>query len=185
MINKFYQYTFKTDVSISSLRIIRSELVQSVLVYHLNYTFLDGLLAWNTQRIGDVPVSHKPRVAGRSGYNPFKLLALAFNLFTNFSIVPLQFVSLLGFGTAAAGVCVAAYYLFQYFANTIAVPGYASIIISVLVLGGVQLLALGIIGEYIGRLHLNVNRKPQYMVRQSITATGPRSAAAINAKKAG
>ena len=171
LINRFYQFTFKTNVSLSSFRIIHYQLARSVLTYHLNYTFLDGLLAWNTQRIGDVSVKHEQRAAGRSGYNPLKLLALAINLFTNFSLLPLQCVSLFGFGTAVAGVGAAGYYLFQYMANRILVPGYASIIISVLVLGGGQLLALGILGEYIGRLHMNVNRKPQYVVRQVMSAT--------------
>lgn len=60
------------------------------------------------------------------------------------------------------------YYLLQHLFSNISVPGYASTIIAVLILGGVQLLALGVIGEYVGRLHLNVNRKPQYVVRQYI-----------------
>ena len=96
-------------------------------------------------------------------------MALALNLFTNFSLVPLQFVSLFGFVTAVGGISVAIYYLFQYMMNRIIVPGYASIMIAMLVLGGVQLLALGIMGEYLGRLHLNVNRKPQHVVRQVVS----------------
>jgi undecaprenyl-phosphate 4-deoxy-4-formamido-L-arabinose transferase len=66
---------------------------------------------------------------------------------------------------------VAFYYLIQYLMHRIVVPGYASIIIAVLVLGGVQLLALGVMGEYLGRLHLNVNRKPQYVERHVVRAT--------------
>jgi hypothetical protein len=60
------------------------------------------------------------------------------------------------------------YYLFRWFTASISVPGYASLMVSVLVLGGLQLLALGVIGEYLGRLHLNVNRKPQYVERQAL-----------------
>jgi len=166
LINAFYRMTFRNRVMVTSFRIIRSELVRSILSYDLNFTFIDGLLAWNTQRIGEVAVEHRPRTVGRSGYNPFKLMTLAFNLLTNFSLLPLQIVSLVGFVTAAGGILAAIFYLFEYVTGGIKVLGYASIMIAMLVLGGVQLLALGIMGEYLGRLHLNVNRKPQHVVRQ-------------------
>jgi undecaprenyl-phosphate 4-deoxy-4-formamido-L-arabinose transferase len=92
-------------------------------------------------------------------------VVLAFNLFTNFSLLPLQMVSLVGLLTALLGLLGALFYLVLYLLKVIEVPGYASTIIAILVLGGVQLLALGIMGEYLGRLHLNVNRKPQYVER--------------------
>jgi glycosyltransferase involved in cell wall biosynthesis len=177
LVNVFYRLTFRTDVTITSFRIIKREVLECTFTYNLNFTFLDGLLAWNTRWIGGVPVEHHPRALGRSGYHPLKLLALAFNLFTNFSLLPLQLVSAVGFATAVGGISVAIYYLFQYLANRILVPGYASIIIAVLVLGGVQLLALGILGEYLGRLHMNVNRKPQYAVRQVLDLRGEKPGA--------
>jgi undecaprenyl-phosphate 4-deoxy-4-formamido-L-arabinose transferase len=136
----------------------------------LNFTFVDGLLAWNTQRIGHVPVEHHPRQAGRSGYSLRKLLLLALNLFTNFSLIPLQLISLLGFVAALGGLLTAFWYIVLYFSSRIAVPGYASTIVAVLVLGGLQLLSLGVVGEYLGRLHLNVNRKPQYVERHVLDA---------------
>jgi undecaprenyl-phosphate 4-deoxy-4-formamido-L-arabinose transferase len=110
-------------------------------------------------------VEHHPRTTGQSGYSINKLLLLAFNLFTNFSLMPLQLVSVCGFSVAITGFLAGVYYLYQYLFSNIAVPGYASTIIAILVLGGTQLLALGILGEYLGRLHLNVNRKPQYTER--------------------
>jgi undecaprenyl-phosphate 4-deoxy-4-formamido-L-arabinose transferase len=164
----FYRTVFKSHVSPTSFRVIRRALVDSVLTYDLNYTYVDGLLAWNTQRVGTVEVEHHARESGRSGYSLSKLLLLAFNLFTNFSLLPLQFVSLCGFLAALAGFAVGGFYVAQYFLANIAVPGFASIIVAVLVLGGMQLLALGIMGEYLGRLHINVNRKPQYTVRTAL-----------------
>src|SRR5208337_2331339 len=137
----------------TSFRIMRRELVDAVLSYALNYTFIDGLLAWNTQRIGELAVEHHARAVGRSGYTLSKLLVLAFNLFTNFSLLPLQAVSLLGFCAAAGGMLIATYYFLAYLFARISVPGYASTIIAVMFLGGAQLLALGVMGEYIGRLH--------------------------------
>ena len=165
LVNTFYRLVFHSKITVTSFRVIRHELAQSILGYDLNFTFLDGLLAWNTQRIGTVEVEHHARRTGRSGYSLSKLAVLALNLFTNFSLLPLQLVSALGFLFALTGLSAAAYYLGLYALQSIAVPGYASTIVAILVLGGAQLLALGIIGEYLGRLHLNVNRKPQYRVR--------------------
>jgi undecaprenyl-phosphate 4-deoxy-4-formamido-L-arabinose transferase len=171
IVNMFYRTVFRTRVTVTAFRIMRRELMESILYYSLNFTFIDGLLAWNTNRVGTVPVDHQPRAEGRSGYSLGKLLLLAFNLFTNFSLLPLQFVTICGFFFAIVGMGLAAMYLIRYLLSDILVPGYASTIIAVLVLGGVQLLSLGIIGEYLGRLHLNVNRKPQYVVRQVATAS--------------
>jgi undecaprenyl-phosphate 4-deoxy-4-formamido-L-arabinose transferase len=168
VVNAFYRLVFRSTITITSFRIMRSALVKSILSYDLNFTFLDGLLAWNTQRIGAVEVEHRARPQGGSGYSLSKLVVLALNLFTNFSLLPLQVVSALGFLLAITGLSLGAYYLGLYFMRGITVSGYASIIVSVLVLGGAQLLALGIMGEYLGRLHLNVNRKPQYTERQCL-----------------
>ncbi|MDP1652024.1 MAG: glycosyltransferase family 2 protein [Rhodocyclaceae bacterium] len=161
----FYRTVFRNPVTPTPFRIMRHQLAKSVMFYDLNFTYLDGLLAWCTSRVGGVEVEHHARAEGRSGYSLSKLVVLALNLYTNFSLIPLQIVSGLGFVTATTGFLVGIYYLFQYIASSIAVPGFASTIIAVLVLGGAQLLALGVIGEYLGRLHLNVNRKPQYVIR--------------------
>jgi len=165
IITAFYKLVFRTRVTPSAFRILRREIVASILPYDLNYTYLDGLLAWNTDRIASVEVEHRPRSEGRSGYSLARLIHLALNLFTNFSYLPLQVVSLLGFVVAAFGLGMGGYYVIRYLAGTITVPGYASIIVAILVLGGLQMLALGIIGEYLGRVHLNINRKPQYVIR--------------------
>lgn len=162
----FYRTVFRNPITPTPFRIMHHQLAHSVRFYDLNFTYLDGLLAWCTSRIGAVTVEHHARAQGRSGYSLGKLLSLALNLYTNFSLIPLQIVSALGFVTASAGFLVGAYYLVQFLAASITIPGYASTIIAILILGGMQLLALGVMGEYLGRLHLNVNRKPQYVVRQ-------------------
>lgn len=161
----FYRTVFRNPVTPTPFRIMRHQMAQSVMFYDLNFTYLDGLLAWCTSRIAGIEVEHIARAQGRSGYSLGKLLGLALNLYTNFSLIPLQIVSGVGFVTATSGFLVGLFYLVQFFASNIAVPGFASTIIAVLILGGAQLLALGVIGEYLGRLHLNVNRKPQYVIR--------------------
>jgi undecaprenyl-phosphate 4-deoxy-4-formamido-L-arabinose transferase len=175
VINAFYRKVFHSSIPISSFRIIRRELLEAIFSYNLNYTFVDGLLAWNTQRIGEVTVEHHPRAVGRSNYSLARLLILTLNLFTNFSLIPLQVVSAIGFWAAIAGFLTALVFLLLYLISSITVPGFASIIISILVMGGIQLIALGIMGEYIGRLHMNVNRKPQYTVRQLLRGQSQRA----------
>jgi glycosyltransferase involved in cell wall biosynthesis len=166
LILAFYRLVFRLPVHPSAFRVIRRGLLECIFSYSLNYTYIDGLLAWNSDRIGEIEVAHQPRAGGRSGYSLAKLLLLALNLFTNFSLLPLQVVSFCGVAASIGGIGLAFYYVFKFLFHDIGVPGYASTIIVVLVLGGIQLLSLGIMGEYIGRLHLNVNRKPQYSVRQ-------------------
>lgn len=173
LVNRFYRLVFSLPVTVTSFRAIRRELVDAILRYELNFTYIDGLLAWNTRRIGMLTVPHHLRVDGRSGYTFRKLVALAMNVFTNFSLLPLQVVSFLGLAAAAGGLSLGFWYLLLALFTRISVPGYASIIVAVLVLGGLQLLSLGIIGEYLGRLHLNVNRKPQYTVRQRSGFSNP------------
>jgi glycosyltransferase involved in cell wall biosynthesis len=170
MINVFYRRVFGNKITVTSYRAVRRDTLANILTYDLNFTFIDGLLAWNTQRIGVVDVEHHARSEGRSGYTLARLATLAFNLFTNFSLLPLQIVSAMGLALAGSGFLVGLWYLVAYFRNRIVVPGYASTITAILVLGGAQLVALGMIGEYLGRLHLNVNRKPQFAVR---TRLGP------------
>ncbi|HUG92240.1 MAG TPA: glycosyltransferase family 2 protein [Planctomycetaceae bacterium] len=165
LVNAFYRIAFRTRTRVTSFRVMSRPLVDTILSYTLNFIFLDGLLAWNTTRIGECSVEHHPRAHGRSGYSIGKLLGLALNLFTSFSVLPLRCASALGVGVAFGGLAAAAYYLARYVASDIHVPGYASTIVAIMILGGTQLLAIGVMGEYLGRLHINANGKPQYSQR--------------------
>lgn len=165
LIQKFYRLVFKLPNGVSAFRIVHRSLIECVVDYKLNYTYLDGLFAWNTTRIGEIEVEHAERTTGKSGYSLSTLLSLAFNLFTNFSLLPLQIVSVLGFVVAALGLSGGIYYAYLGLIDGIEVPGFASLIIAIMTIGGLQMLSLGVIGEYLGRLHINANRKPQYVAR--------------------
>jgi len=177
VVNAFYRLVFRPGVTVSSFRAIRRPLLACILRYDLNFTFIDGLLAWNTQKIAQAQVAHVPRAVGQSGYSLARLMTLAFNLLTNFSLLPLQAVTLVGLLLAGAGFVTGMLFLVLYFRGEILVPGFASTITAILVLGGAQLIALGIFGEYLGRLHLNVNRKPQYAERERLGDSVRRGAA--------
>ncbi|MGQ9563566.1 MAG: glycosyltransferase family 2 protein [Thermogutta sp.] len=166
LVIRFFQVALNTRVVPSAFRAMRREVVDAITRYPYHFTHIDGLVIWNTLRIAQVEVEHRPRAAGRSSYSLSKLLLLAINVFTNFSLLPLQVASVFGFFAAVGGLLLGTFYLVMYLLGRIAVPGYASTIVAVLVLGGLQMLSLGIIGEYLGRVHLNINRRPQYTVRK-------------------
>jgi undecaprenyl-phosphate 4-deoxy-4-formamido-L-arabinose transferase len=147
---------------------MRREIRDEVLRYDGPFVYVDGLILQATRNIATVEVAHHARSDGRSGYSFGKLVSLWSQMATSFSVVPLRFVSLIGalssiVGFVMAGVVVALKLLHPEW-----VVGWASMIVTVLILGGIQLLSLGAIGEYVGRVLLTLNGKPQYVVRKTI-----------------
>ena len=174
LVTAFYRIVFHTKVHPSAFRILRREALRgdSLLLFELHVYRRAAGVEHAASRQGYRRRSSAPRREGRSGYSVGRLVTLALNLFTNFSLLPLQIVSAIGLLVATAGSIMGVYYVILTLMHRIDVPGYASTIVAILVLGGCQLLALGIMGEYLGRLHLNVNRKPQYTVRTIVPANG-------------
>lgn len=171
-IQYFIQKSIGLPGPVSSYRLIRRPVIDAIINYKLNFTFIDGLISWNTSQITYLTIEHNHRGTGTSGYSIRKLIFHALNIITNFSLFPLQIASATGLLTALSGLSLGVFYIIQYSINNITVPGFASIIVAVLTLGGLQLLALGIVGEYIGRIHLNINCKPQYTIRNRTTGSG-------------
>ncbi len=121
-----------------------------------------------TGRIANVELPHQERIAGKSGYTLRKLFALWVTAFTNFSIVPLRAASLTGAACAAMGMLFAVFLIFQKLAGLRIAPGYTSIIAVLLLVGGLIMIMLGLIGEYLGRIYMALSRMPQYSVRETI-----------------
>jgi len=130
--------------------------------------FIHGMIAWTGFRIALQEVEHAPRERGVSKYNTIKLFRLAFNAITSFSTVPLRLATYLGLLSAGVGLCYGFYFLYKKIFLGIPVLGYASIIVAVLFVGGVQLLILGIIGEYLGRVYQEVQARPIYILRDTV-----------------
>ncbi|RJP58478.1 MAG: glycosyltransferase [Candidatus Auribacter fodinae] len=168
--SEFIQYIYKSTFNLSnkltSFRIMTRQLVDLISSYEYNYTFIDGLVAWYTRNIGEVIVEHKEREHSTSNYTIYKLLNLAFNMITNFSVTPLRICSVIGFSFSLIGLVLALFYSIKYFFFGIPVMGYTSTIITITILSGIQLLMIGMIGEYLGRIHLNINRNPQFAIRE-------------------
>ena len=134
--------------------------------YEGPYPYVDGLVFQVTQNVGRLQVSHLPRAEGRSNYTLRRLIRLWLSMFLNFSVMPLRLATLLGLGFGALGALAAAIVIIEAIISDKPPQGWASLMVAVLVLAGVQLVVLGMIGEYLGRMFLAVNRKPQYLVRE-------------------
>ncbi|HZP99794.1 MAG TPA: glycosyltransferase family 2 protein [Reyranella sp.] len=139
---------------------------QIVAGYDGPYPYVDGLLFQVTQNVGRLQVEHLPRIEGRSNYTLPRLFRLWLSMFLNFSVIPLRAATLLGIGFGALGALGAVITIAEAISDHKPPQGWASLMTAVLVLAGVQLVLVGLIGEYLGRMFLAVNRKPQYLVRE-------------------
>ena len=151
---------------LSSFRCLSAFVCERIVAsYDGPYPYVDGLVFQVTQNVGRLQVDHLPRLEGRSNYTLSRLLRLWLSMFLNFSVMPLRIATLLGLGFGFLGTVAAAIVIAEAIVSDKPPQGWASLMVAVLVLAGVQLVVLGVIGEYLGRMFLAVNRKPQYLVR--------------------
>jgi glycosyltransferase involved in cell wall biosynthesis len=149
---------------LSSFRCMNAFLVEQIIRYDGPFAYIDGLILQATQSIERLEVAHLPRAEGRSNYTMRRLIRLWINMFVNFSVMPLRIATLAGIAFSALGGVAAIFVVIEaLFWHT--PQGWGSIMAAVLLLSGVQLSILGIAGEYLGRLFLTANRKPQFIVR--------------------
>jgi len=142
--------------------------VDSALQYPNPFPFVTGLLFQSVSRYCNVPVQHRARMEGKSGYSLKKLISLWANGVTAFSIKPLRFANYLGWLTATFGFLFALVTVIRKLMQPNIEAGWSSTIAVMLVLGGVIIALIGVVGEYIGRIYLSINRCPQYVVRNVI-----------------
>ncbi len=154
---------------LSSFRCVNRFLCDEILSYTGPYPYIDGIILEHTQRIGTLQVVHAPRAEGRSSYTLRKLIRLWLFMFVNFSVMPLRISSIMGFVFSGSGFILAIYVVFESLVRGNP-QGWASITAGILVFSGIQLLMLGLIGEYLGRLYLMQKGKPQYAVRTVLKA---------------
>ncbi|MGH7014394.1 MAG: glycosyltransferase family 2 protein [Stellaceae bacterium] len=150
---------------LSSFRCISAFAVSQAIAYEGPFPYVDGLLLQVTQRVDSLAVEHLPRPHGSSNYTLRRLVRLWLSMFVNFSVMPLRLSTFTGIGLSILGMVGAAWAaaVALFFETT--PPGWASLTVAVMLLSGVQLLILGLLGEYLGRLYLTVNRKPQTVIR--------------------
>ena len=153
----------------SAFRLFRTVLRDAFAGYQSPYSSIDVLLSWSTTRFGSVTVRHDARHAGTSGYRLRTLVRHGFNMLTGYSALPLQMATLVGFTSAVFGVGVAVFVVGNYLVRGGGVPGFTFLAAIIAIFAGAQLFALGIIGEYLSRMHFRVMNRPAYTVRATTT----------------
>ena len=156
------------ELSIPSYLAARRFVIDEMLSYTHCYPYVDGLILRTTRSICNVPVTHRAREDGESGYTLVKLIGLWMNGFTSFSVKPLRIASYCGAAAAVAGFIYFIIILIKHFVDSSIPEGWASTMAMMMLLGGVVLLVLGMIGEYIGRIYMCINASPQFVERQVI-----------------
>ena len=152
---------------LSSFRCMSAFVVASITRYEGPFPYVDGLIMQTTQHIDSIPVEHMARASGQSNYTLRRLVRLWLNLFINFSAMPLRLSVVAGFVIGLLGM-VGCFMVVAEALLRAPPPGWASLMAATLLISGVQMVMLGIIGEYLGRLFLTANRKPQSLVREVV-----------------
>ncbi|MBI5219671.1 MAG: glycosyltransferase family 2 protein [Bacteroidia bacterium] len=151
-------------VYMSPFKIVRSEVVKEILKYSGPFPYLEGLLLQVTGNVTCVNATHQKRYSGKGNFNFIRSVSVFLRTLTSFSVMPLRLATLIGFITSILGFLGAFYYLIEYIFISKTVEGWTSLIISTLIIGGLLLMFMGLIGEYLGRIFLAMNNKPQYSV---------------------
>jgi glycosyltransferase involved in cell wall biosynthesis len=152
----------------SAFRAFRTDLRDAFRDFQGPYISIDALLGWGTSAFAAVPVRHDSRAAGRSSYGFVRLATHALNVLTGFTTRPLRFATLVGLTFTLLGGVVLVYVLFRFFAEGDAVPGFPFLASIIAMFSGAQLLTLGIIGEYLARMHVRIMDRPPYALRRAV-----------------
>lgn len=159
---------------VSAFRVFRTSLRDAFAHFDHPYVNIDVLLSWATCRFDAVTVTHKARAEGKSTYTLGKLMRHALNLLTGFSSSPLRLASWLGFAAMFLGLGVLVYVILVFLIVGRVVPGFAFIASIIAIFSGTQLFTIGIIGEYLARMHTSSLGRPVYLVSETTDPAGPR-----------
>ena len=156
------------DLYISSYFAVKRFVVEDMIRYENSYPYVIGLVLRATKNIINVPVCHREREEGNSGYTLKKLLGLWFNGFTAFSVKPLRIATSLGLGCAGLGFIYGIYTIIKRLVNPNVPMGFSALMAALVFFGGMIMIMLGLIGEYVGRIYISMNNSPQYVIREKI-----------------
>ncbi len=160
----------ETARQVSAFRVLRTPVREAFVDFNGPYVSIDVLLTWATTRFAAVTVAHHRRQVGESNYTFYKLVVHALNMMTGFSAWPLQVAGMLGFAFALLGLVALAYVLLNFLIHGGSVPGFSFLASTLLIFSGAQLFALGVIGEYLARMHFRLLDKPAYTIRDHLVA---------------
>lgn len=157
------------ELYISSYFAAKRFVIEEIKKYRNPYPYIIGLVLRTTKNICSVKVMHRPRTEGASGYSLQKLVALWLNGFTSFSVKPLRIATVCGVAAAISGLCYAVWIIMKKLLYPMAPIGWSSAVSIMLIMGGMILLVLGMIGEYIGRIYICMNHAPQYVIKEIVS----------------
>lgn len=155
-------------IYLSPFKIVNGEVVKEMCKFNNLFPYIDGLIFQVTRNITQIDIEHHKRELGKSNYNLIKSIKVFLRMLFGFSTMPLNIASYTGFFSALVGLGLAVWYAVEYFLGKADVTGWTTIVILLLILGGLILVSLGIIGKYLGQVYLTVNKHPKYIVKDCI-----------------
>jgi len=167
------------ELYISSYFAVRRFVVEDMVRYENSYPYVIGLVLRTTKNITNVVVQHREREEGHSGYTLKKLLGLWFNGFTAFSVKPLRIATAIGVFSACAGFVYGIYTIIKRLVNPAVPVGFSALMAALVFFGGMIMIMLGLIGEYIGRIYISMNNSPQYVIRERLNCSAETEAERI------
>ncbi|MBQ9281276.1 MAG: glycosyltransferase family 2 protein [Treponema sp.] len=154
-------------IYLSPFKIVSGDVVKEMVKFENLFPYIDGLIFQVTRNITQIDIEHHKRELGKSNYNLVKSIKVFLRMLFGFSTMPLNLASYTGFFSAAVGLVLAIVYAVQYFTGKADVTGWTTLVILLLILGGLILVSLGIIGKYLGQMYLTVNRQPKFIVKET------------------
>jgi polyisoprenyl-phosphate glycosyltransferase len=155
---------------LSSFKAMKRAIAVEVVKYDGPFAYVDGLILESTSAITSIDIGHAERRSGEGNYSLRRSVSLWLKMVTSFSVFPLRVLFVLGSVVAFLSMLMVAYVVFSKFTNPDVPVGWSSTIAIILFVGGLQMLGLGLLGEYLGRAYMKLNRKPQYVVREVVSS---------------
>lgn len=155
-------------LTMTSYYVVKRFVINQVIKYDNSYPYVAGLFMQASKNWGTVKLERNKRISGTSGYSLRKLLSLWINGFTAFSVKPLRLAVIIGFFFSVLGIVAAVYYIIRRLIGIDVVLGYTSIMSGISFFGGMIMILLGIVGEYVGRIYISINNSPQYVVKEEV-----------------
>ncbi|MGO3742421.1 glycosyltransferase family 2 protein [Kerstersia sp.] len=158
----------KIEENVGDFRLMSRSLVEQIILLPERNLFMKGILSWIGGTVDVVEYARAPRTAGQSKFNGWKLWNLGLEGLTSFSTLPIRFWTYLGLCVAGGAFFYGCWSIINKLFLDDSVPGYSSLIVSILFLGGVQLIGIGLLGEYVGRIYVEVKRRPRYVLKKKL-----------------
>ena len=156
----------KLEPGVSDFRLLDRTVLDQLNAMPENVRFIRGMIRWLGFRQTSIPFTAAPRFAGQSKFSLVKMIRFALEGITSFSVLPLRWITACGLTIAAMSLCYAVYILGEVLMTGITTPGWPTLVVAILFLGGMQLTALGIVGEYVGRIYMETKRRPLFVVQE-------------------